>query len=622
MEWCRVLIVVGHQEPSDAGTILDQDSEFIPEKDPFRDVRKKGTIRWIIKHIFLGINKLLIFLWLVFDLVAAFFSSSIMVVIGNAIDEFLKGPGYGNPIPLVVLVLVLGIGSPLISMTGNIFRELLAQRLERETRKEFFANLLGKSQSFHDAQRIGDIMARTAEDVRLLNLLVSPALTIIIDASINMGIPFILILINYPAQLVLVPGIFAIVFVLATKRYIHNLTVPTQQIREEFGNMDATVNETLGGIDVIKSLVREVEEKRKYIEHAQKYRESMIKEGYLEARYIPLFMIAVTATAGLVHAILLYQASAMLIGQVIGYIGLLLNLRYPTYVSIWAFSLVRQAESASERLLEIMNKETTISQNAAGVARQLDGHVVFDHVTFAYPGTDKPVLKDISFEILPGQTIAIVGTTGAGKTTMTKLLSRLYDVSSGQIFIDRIPIQDYSLQSLRSQVAYIEQDIFLFSTTISENISFSRAGSSEEIINAAKEAQAHEFIMNLPKQYDTSIGEEGVQLSGGERQRIAIARAFLSNPRILVLDDATSAIDSVTEEQIQRAIKRILEGRTTFLITHRLSQIRWADKILVMKQGQLIAQGTHFDLLRTSEEYQKIFIKRFDIPLKELLEEN
>ncbi|HME52010.1 MAG TPA: ABC transporter ATP-binding protein [Candidatus Lokiarchaeia archaeon] len=599
----------------------DQDSEFAPEKDAFKDVRKKGTIRWIIKHLFLGINKFLLFSWLVFDLVAAFFASSIMVMIGDAIDEFIKGPGVGSPIPFVVIVFVLGIGAPLLSMSGNLIRELLAQRLERETRKEFYVNLLGKSQSFHDEQRIGDIMARTAEDVRLLNFLVSPALTIIIDASINMGIPFILILLNYPWQLVFVPGVFAIVFIFATRKYIRDLTIPTQQIREEFGNMDATINETLGGIDVVKSLVREVEEKRKYTEHAQKYRENMIKEGYLEARYIPLFMIAVTATAGLVHGIILYQAQAMLIGQVIGYIGLLLNLRYPTYVSIWAFSLVRQAVSASERLLEIMNKETMISQNTAGVARQLDGHVVFDHVTFAYPGTDKPVLKDISFKIEPGQTIAIVGTTGSGKTTLTKLLSRLYDVSSGQILIDDIPIQGYSLQSLRSQIAFIEQDIFLFSTSITENISFSRAGSEEEIVDAAKEAQAHDFIMNLPKQYGTSIGEEGVQLSGGERQRIAIARAFLSNPRILVLDDATSAIDSATEEQIQRAIQRILQGRTTFLITHRLSQIRWADRILVMKQGQVIAQGTHFELLRTCDEYQKIFIKRFDMPLEELLEE-
>src|SRR5271157_1552 len=599
----------------------DQDSEFAPEKDAFKDVRKKGTIRWIIKHLFLGINKFLLFSWLVFDLVAAFFASSIMVMIGDAIDEFIKGPGVGSPIPFVVIVFVLGIGAPLLSMSGNLIRELLAQRLERETRKEFYVNLLGKSQPFHDEQRIGDIMARTAEDVRLLNFLVSPALTIIIDASINMGIPFILILLNYPWQLVFVPGVFAIVFIFATRKYIRDLTIPTQQIREEFGNMDATINETLGGIDVVKSLVREVEEKRKYTEHAQKYRENMIKEGYLEARYIPLFMIAVTATAGLVHGIILYQAQAMLIGQVIGYIGLLLNLRYPTYVSIWAFSLVRQAVSASERLLEIMNKETMISQNTAGVARQLDGHVVFDHVTFAYPGTDKPVLKDISFKIELGQTIAIVGTTGSGKTTLTKLLSRLYDVSSGQILIDDIPIQGYSLQSLRSQIAFIEQDIFLFSTSITENISFSRAGSEEEIVDAAKEAQAHDFIMNLPKQYGTSIGEEGVQLSGGERQRIAIARAFLSNPRILVLDDATSAIDSATEEQIQRAIQRILQGRTTFLITHRLSQIRWADRILVMKQGQVIAQGTHFELLRTCDEYQKIFIKRFDMPLEELLEE-
>jgi ATP-binding cassette subfamily B protein len=228
-------------------------------------------------------------------------------------------------------------------------------------------------------------------------------------------------------------------------------------------------------------------------------------------------------------------------------------------------------------------------------------------------------LKNVSFEILPGQTVAIVGTTGSGKTTLTKLISRLYDVSNGNILIDDLNVQKFSFESLRNQISYIEQDLFLFSNSISENIAFGQVGSKEQIIQAAKDAQAYDFIMELPKQFDSEIGERGVQLSGGERQRLAIARAFLSNPKILILDDSTSAIDSATEELIQRAISRVLENRTTFIITHRLSQIRWADLILVLKQGQIIAKGTHYDLLKDSKEYRKIFLTRFDKTLEELL---
>jgi ATP-binding cassette subfamily B protein len=211
-----------------------------------------------------------------------------------------------------------------------------------------------------------------------------------------------------------------------------------------------------------------------------------------------------------------------------------------------------------------------------------------------------------------------VGTTGSGKTTLTKLLSRLYDVNQGKILIDNIDVRDYALESLRSQISYIEQDVFLFSTTIFENIAFGRVSSMEEIEAAAKQAQAHQFITEFPDSYNSEVGERGVQLSGGERQRVAIARAFLTDPRILILDDSTSAIDSETEDKIQRAIHNILKDRTTIIITHRLSQIRWADLIIVLKSGEIIAQGTHEELLQTSEEYRKIFIKKFDISVEQL----
>jgi ATP-binding cassette subfamily B protein len=221
------------------------------------------------------------------------------------------------------------------------------------------------------------------------------------------------------------------------------------------------------------------------------------------------------------------------------------------------------------------------------------------------------VLRNITFTARPDETIAIVGQTGAGKTTLTRLVNRIYDATEGRILIDGVDVRAWNLDALRSQISTIEQDIFLFSRTIAENIAFGAAGNAtrEEIEWAARQAQAHDFIMSFPDGYETVIGERGMTLSGGQRQRIAIARAFLTNPRILILDDSTSAIDSATEDQIQRAMRRVLTGRTTLLITHRLSQIRWADRILVLKNGELVAQGTHDELLETSEAYRRIFLR-------------
>ncbi len=217
-------------------------------------------------------------------------------------------------------------------------------------------------------------------------------------------------------------------------------------------------------------------------------------------------------------------------------------------------------------------------------------------------------LEDLNFSIEPGQTVAIVGQTGSGKTSLVKLINRTFDVNSGKILVDNIDVRNWYLEALRNQISFIEQDVFLFSRTISENIAFGKPGSTqEEIIRAAKDAQAHDFIMSFENGYETVIGERGTTLSGGQRQRLALARAFLTSPKILILDDSTSAIDSETEDRIQQAIFRAAKGRTTLIITHRLSQIRWADLIIVLKQGELTDIGTHEELLKKSLSYQKIF---------------
>lgn len=592
--------------------------EFSPEtKDRFIKARQKGTRQWILAHLFYKSNKYYIFIVFFLTILTVNLTSASMIVIGMAISEFLDGDN-SNLMFYVIIILILGVSGPIIRLINSVLREILAQRLERDVRKEFYANLLGKSQSFHDQQKIGEVMARTTDDVRMLNFMVSPAFSLILESFTAMVVPIIYVAIFFPTQLIIAPLIFVITFLFALRDYIHKIGPVTGIMRAEFGQMNAVLNETLTGIEVVKGNTQESAEMKKYFGKAKRYRDAFVRQGHIQAKYLPFLLLAISITFGLAHSIYLYTQGVMNIGQIIAYLGLIGLLRFPTFISIFVFAIVRMAVTSSQRLLDFMNEETNIDENLEGIEKVLDGEVKFENVSFSY-GKGSLVLRNISFEIKPGQTVAIVGTTGSGKTTLTKLISRLYDVNEGKILIDNIDVRDYALDSLRSQISYIEQDVFLFSTTVFDNISFGRVSSLEEIEIAAKQAQAHQFISEFPEGYNSEVGERGVQLSGGERQRIAIARAFLTNPRILILDDSTSAIDSATEDKIQRAIHNILKDRTTIIITHRLSQIRWADLIIVLKRGEVIAQGTHEELLKTSEEYRKIFIKKFDVSLEQLL---
>jgi len=533
-----------------------QIAEFSVGDDSFQKARKKGARRWILTHIFYGTNKYFILIVLFTTIIASILASASSVIIGNAIQEFLNA-NINSLMGFTIVILILGLITPIFRLINYLQRELLAQRLERDSRKEFYANLLGKSQSFHDKQKIGELMARATDDVRMLNFLMSPAISLILESFTSLIIPLFFILFLYPIQLVIEPITFTILFLINLRFYNRKLSPITGKLRMNYGMINSTLNETLSGIEVVKGSTKEAYEYEKYEKVARNYRDAFIQQGRVQAKYYPILFLAITVTIGFTHSLILYFQGLLTIGQIISYLALLGLLRFPTFISIFVFAIIKLASSSAKRLLELMNEKSEIDENVKGISKTVQGSIKFENVSFKYPGTDNLVLKNISFEVRPGQTVAIVGTTGSGKTTLTKLIARLYDVSEGQILVDNVDIREYALKSLRAQISYIEQDVFLFSFSLFDNIAFGRVSSIEEVKEAAKQAQADDFISKLPEDYQSEIGERGVQLSGGERQRVAIARAFLSDPRILILDDSTSAIDSNTEDKIQQAIKNI-----------------------------------------------------------------
>jgi len=624
-------------------------SEFSIEGAYKYDSRSVGS--WISSHVRRYPRFLLSFY--VFFLGAWVCYAGSQVLIGRAADEILDPSRPNGLLIVAAAILAVMVGDAMFSLIGLLSAETLAARFEADARQELYESLLGKSKQFHDRQRAGDIMARATDDTSALASMIVPGGLLATETVLGIVVPLFFIGITR-VELLLVPSCFVVLYIITARRYLRRLDPVITAQREQYGKLNAGLEETISGIEVVKASAREPFEREKYRRNARLFRDFFVQQGYIEARYLPLLLYGVTVGLSFMHAMWLYTQGAITLGQVVTVVGLVNVLRFPTFISIFAFSVIQAGTASARRILRIINADTSMDENSVGLSAPMRGEITFESVGFSYSQEDKEtrrqgdkeiagsadtarpdslspglpvslsastVLNNLSFHIPAGKTVAIVGQTGSGKSALTQLVNRTYDVEAGRVLIDGVDVREWSLDALRSQIGKIEQDIFLFSRSVGENIAFGAPSATQaEIESAAQAAQAHDFIMGFPEGYATVVGERGTTLSGGQRQRIALARAFLSNPRILILDDSTSAIDSATEDQIQQAIRKAQEGRTVLMITHRLSQIRWADLILVLDAGRLAAAGTHEELLRSSPHYRCVFARYDELELPPLEE--
>jgi ATP-binding cassette subfamily B protein len=574
---------------------------------------QRSPTRWVLSHILR--NKRYILSMLVGALGNAALAAAMPILIGQAFDAVTASP---PDLRSVGIAAGLVAGSQLVravfQLGRNMSSELIGQRLERDTRHELYTSLIGKSMSFHDLQPTGDVMARATNDVREVNLMFNPGVNLVVGSANFLFMPLLVAPTIHP-HLIAAPVAYLLAYVITVRAYLQQLRPATRRVRQEFGRMNAVLAEAIEGIETVKGSAQEEREASRFLQRVTAWRDAYVTQGDIEAFFLPMLLLGLVQAAGLFHSLWLFRSGAIGVGDVVAFNGLLLLFTFPTFVAQFAYSRVASGLAGAGRILELITAETELDQNLAGHDAPIQGSVEFQGVDFCYhaPGQVCPseaALEGIRFQVEPGQTIAIVGQTGSGKSSIAKLINRTYDVDGGRVLVDGVDVRNWNLEALRRQISIIEQDIFLFSRSVAENIAFGRPGASrEEIEDAARAAQAHDFILRFKDGYDTEVGERGVTLSGGQRQRIALARAFLTEPRILILDDSTSAIDSATEDRIQRAIEQAAADRTMLLITHRLSQIRRADLIVVLRKGRVAAVGTHDRLMAESEAYRNIFAR-------------
>jgi len=514
-------------------------------------------------------------------------------------------------------LITAGIAIVAFAVVRGIFAFLQAYNAERlsqsvafDLRNELFSKIQRLSFSYHDSQQTGQLMIRTTDDVEKVRVFIGQGLLLALSSVLLFfGTLIILFFTNFWLTLVVLPvlplamGIFVVFGKISQPLFA--------VIQQRLSKLNTILQENMAGIKVVKAFAKEPEEQVKFNAAADHLMQQQIKVARVFTYLFPVIFLM----ANLGQAAVLFAGGWQIIDQTLTlgewqqFSLYLVFVFFPLAQFGIIITQMSQASASAIRIFEILDaKSDVVDQPDAKPLPQVQGKVEFKEVTFKYPGNDTPVLNKVSFEAIPGQTIALLGATGSGKTTIINLLPRFYDPTSGQILIDGYDLRNVQLESLRKQIGIVLQETNLFSGTIRDNIAFGRSEATlEEVIEVSKAAAAHDFIQELPEGYETSVGERGQTLSGGQKQRIAIARALLLDPRILILDDSTSSVDLVTEFKIQTALDLLMKGRTSFVIAQRISTVLNADQILVLEKGAIAASGTHEELMETSEIYAQIY---------------
>lgn len=519
----------------------------------------------------------------------------------------------------ITLLIIIGLFRTFIGYITSYSQERFAWGTQARIREEFFDSIQNKPLKYHDATPTGEIMSLATNDLSQLGEFFSFGFTMVTEVLLSLLITAGLVLgVLESPELIVVSVPFLIAYIWAVRHYNRKMGPISYTFMRKWAGIATAIQDNITGAEVVRAFDAEDYERKKFMDYIIDFRNTWEERQIIQARYFPTLVLYSAIGFTFVISCLLVLNGQLTIGKLIAYNGLLFNLLTPTYIISYGLMVFNGGIAGGRRIhgamfsVEGENKENGNGKIEFSTAAK--GEIRFENVTFQYPQTKKPVLEDIDLYIAPNQTVAVVGPTGSGKSSLVRLLLRLYDYN-GKITIDGINIKDYSLESLRKGVGLIEQDIYLFPRSIRENIAYGKRDATQgEIERAAKLAQIRDFIEETADKYETSVGEGGSKLSGGQKQRVAIARTFLADPRILILDDSTSSVDSKTEEKIINAIEQVTSNRTTFIITHRLSLIRKADLVLVLKSGKIVAQGHHKQLIRESPDYRRIFGKYADLP--------